>query len=265
MNSRGPDDHEPGWDDWPLDEEFDMDEEETGGTVKSGSKVLLRLAAIIALVAFLAFSYAWLPLISPSHFDFLRQDEGLSSESLVKAAKPAVVTIKTVDANGMPGTYRNGTGFNIDSAGLIVTNRHVVESAASIEITFADERQFFSKDYQIIKGYDLATVKINGRGLPVLPLTSQMQAVGEEVTIIGNPLGYQRVSARGAVQGYYDGGEAGAAVFAILATAEPGSSGSPVINSQGEVSGIVYAITDIEQAGKKVRCSLAIPAAALRK
>lgn len=265
MSNRGYDDHNSGWDDWPPDEEFDQDEEESGGTGRPGRKVLLRLAAVVALVAFMAFSYAWLPLISPSRFDFLRQDEGLSSESLVKAAKPAVVTIKAVDSNGMPGTYRSGTGFNIDPAGLIVTNRHVVEGAASIEITFADEQRFLTKDYQVIEGYDLATVRINGRGLPVLQLTSQMPAAGEEVTIIGNPLGYKRVSARGTVQGYYDGGEAGAAVFAIQATAEPGSSGSPVIDSRGQVSGVVYAIAEIRKAGGKVRCSLAIPAAVLQR
>lgn len=265
MRNKENDDNNPSLYEWPPQEELEMDEGEAGGPGKPRRKWLVRLAAAVALVAFLAFSYAWLPLILPSHFDFLRQDKSLSSESLVKASKPAVVTIKTVDSNGMPGSSRDGTGFNIDSSGLIVTNRHVVEGAASIEITFFNEQHFFAKDYNIIEGYDLATVRIKGHGLPVLPISSGLPATGEEVTIIGNPLGFKRVSARGAVQGYYEGGQAGPTVFAILATVEPGSSGSPVINNQGQVSGIVYAITSIEQAGKEVRCSLAIPASALQQ
>lgn len=248
-----------------MREETDMDEEDGGGGRRLRPAWLLRLAAAIALVAFVAFSYAWLPLLSPSHFKFLGQDRELSSESLVKSSKPAVVSIKTIAPDGLPGSSRAGTGFNIDPNGLVVTNRHVVDGAASIEITFSDEERFYSKDCQIIPGYDLALVKIKGHKLPILPVSDKLPTAGEEVTIIGNPLGFQRISARGSVEGYYAGGEAGSTVFAITAIAEPGSSGSPVLNKQGEVEGIVYAITNLKEGGQEVRYSLAIPANVLQQ
>ncbi|MGE5391852.1 MAG: S1C family serine protease [Deltaproteobacteria bacterium] len=245
-----------------LQDGWDMDEESEGKRRRPAW--LLRLAAAIALVAFIALSYAWLPLIAPSHFEFLRQDRELSGEAVVKASKPAVVSITATIPDGIPGSTRGGTGFNIASEGLVVTNRHVVDGAASIMITFSDYRRFYSKQYQIIEKYDLAVIRIKGQGLPVLPLSYTLPAIDEEVTVIGNPLGYQRVSARGPVEGYYDGGEAGAAVFAIRAIAEPGSSGSPVIDRQGRVCGVVYAITSIRKDGKEIRYSLAIPADALK-
>jgi len=247
-----------------LGEETDMDEEDEGGGKRLRPAWLLRLAAAIALVAFVALSYAWLPLISPSHFKFLSQDQELSSESLVKSSKPAVVSIMAIAADGLPGSSRAGTGFNIDPSGLVVTNRHVVDGASSIEITFSNEQRFISKDCQIIPGYDLALVRIKGHKLPILPVSDKLPTPGEEVTIIGNPLGFKRISARGSLEGYYAGGEDGSTVFAITAIAEPGSSGSPVLNKQGAVVGIVYAITNLKEDGHEVRYSLAIPAVIMK-
>lgn len=248
------------WGDPP--EGFDIDEE--SGEGKQRPTWLLQLIAAFALVGFIALSYAWLPLIAPSHFEFLRQDRELSEEAMVKVSKPAVVSILTTIPDGTPSSARAGTGFNIASDGLVVTNRHVVDGAVSIRVSFSDNQRYFTNQYQIIENYDLALIKIKGKELPVLSLSEALPAVDEQVTIIGNPMGFERISARGPVIGYYDGGEAGASVFAIRAIVEPGSSGSPVINTQGQVCGVVYAITDTEKDGQKIRYSLAIPAAALK-
>lgn len=253
-----------------LHELFEPEDElDIGEAAEDGDRIrrpawLLRLAAAFALIAFVVFSYAWLPLLSPAHFQFLSQDRELSKESLVKSGKPAVVSIRTVLAEGMPGASRAGTGFNIDSHGLVVTNRHVIEGASSIEIAFPSQRRFYTKDYRIIPGYDLALIRLNAQKLPVLPVSYQVPAVGDEVTIIGNPRGYRQIAARGLVQGYYAGGKDGDMVLAISAIAEPGSSGSPVLNGKGEAEGIVYAITKLTEKGQEVRYSLAIPAAYIK-
>lgn len=253
-------DAHPRGEEWAdLPEGFDLDEE--SGEGKKRPTWLLQLIAAFALVGFIALSYAWLPLIAPSHFEFLRQDRELSQEAVVKASKPAVVSIM---ATGTAGSARAGTGFNIASDGLVVTNRHVVDGAVSIRVSFSDNQRYFTNQYQIIENYDLALIKIKGQELPVLSLSEALPAVDEQVTVIGNPLGYERISARGPVAGYYDGGEAGASVFGIRAIVEPGSSGSPVINRQGQVCGVVYAITDTRKNGEEIRYSLAIPAAALK-
>ena len=246
--------------DEPLDG-FDMEEEP--GASRRRPTWMLQLVAAIALVAFIGLSYAWLPLIQPSHFEFLRQDRELSRETLVKDSKPAIVSIIATASDGLPQSTRAGTGFNIASDGLVVTNRHVVDGAVSIKLSFSDGRSFFTKEYQIVDNFDLALISFKGQDLPVLQVAKALPAVDEQVTIIGNPLGYQRVSARGPVAGYYAGGEAGASVFAIRAIAEPGSSGSPVLNRQGQVCGVVYAITTINEDGQENRYSLAIPATAL--
>ena len=90
-----------------------------------------------------------------------------------------------------------GTGFNLEPAGMIVTNRHVVEGASTVEVAFSDDKRLFSQDIDLLDGYDLAIVRLKGKGLPSLPVSDRMAEIGQSVTIIGNPRGFQGVSCRG--------------------------------------------------------------------
>lgn len=243
-----------------MDMEWDLlEEDEERGDKRS--KPVFKIGAVIILLAFIAFSYAWLLYLRPPHLDFLKQNRILSDEELVRRCKPAIVNIIATRAKAAENSQ--GTGFNLESQGLIVTNRHVVEGASSVEITFSEEKRYFSRDIQIIDGYDLALVRLDGEELPFLPVVNdQLPEPEQTVTIIGNPRGFQRVSARGEVEEYYKN-ETGMLVFTIAAAIAPGSSGSPVLDEEGHLVGIVYATGTININGENQERALAIPASAL--
>ncbi|MDD2587126.1 MAG: serine protease [Syntrophomonadaceae bacterium] len=244
-----------------IDTEWDMlEEDETEGDKRS--KLPLKIGAGIILLAFIAFSYAWLPLMWPPHLDFLKQDKILSEEDLVRQCQPAVVNIQAPKTGGF-ATTSQGTGFNLEPQGMIITNRHVVEGASSVEVTFSDEKQYFSQDIEMIDGYDLAVIRLNGNDRPSLPVANdQIVELGQTVTIIGNPRGFQRISARGEVKEYFKT-ETGMLVFSIAATIAPGSSGSPVLDEMGRLVGIIYATGTVTVEGEGQNRALAIPATAL--
>ena len=204
---------------------------------------------------------------------------------LTKALKPAVVNISTKrvqEGPAMQGPSGNedpfqqffrqfgqpqrrtvrsmGSGFVINSAGYIVTNNHVVEDATEILVKVDDGRELPGKVVGRDPRTDLALLKVDAAGLPVIPLgdSSELQ-VGEPVMAIGNPFGLERtvttgiVSATGRVigQGPYDD------FIQTDASINPGNSGGPLINARGQAVGINAAI--FSQNGGSVGIGFAIP------
>jgi serine protease Do len=145
-----------------------------------------------------------------------------------------------------PGERRGlGSGFIIDPTGHIVTNHHVVEGAALIEVTLADGRTFPAKLVGSDPETDLALLKIDATRLPTIPLgSSSALRVAEPVMAIGNPFGLDHTVTVGIISGtgrvigvgrYDDFLQTDAAI-------NPGNSGGPLINTRGEVVGINSAI-----------------------
>jgi S1-C subfamily serine protease len=119
---------------------------------------------------------------------------------VIAAVRPSVVaittTIPTISIFGGTFTQESaGSGWIIDSDGLIVTNNHVVEDADSINVTLEDGRSFLAEMVRTDPVSDLAVLKINARNLPAAKVgdSSKLQ-VGEWVIAIGNSLG-QGISA----------------------------------------------------------------------
>lgn len=243
----------------PLDKEWDtLNEDDAGGDRQNHP--IFKIAVVIILMAFIALSYAWLPSTWTTNFDFLKQDKALSEDEIVRRCKPAVVNIKST-RTGKTAAIQ-GTGFNLEPSGMIVTNRHVVEGASTVEVTFSDDKRLFSQDINLIDGYDLAVIWFKGNDLPSLPVSDRIVEIGESVTIIGNPRGFQGVSCRGKVREYYKT-DSGMLVFTIDAAIAPGSSGSPVLDAQGCLVGIIYAAGKIAVDGEEQNRAIAIPATAL--
>jgi serine protease Do len=153
-----------------------------------------------------------------------------------------------------------GSGFIINPAGYIVTNNHVVEGATDIRVKMADGRDMAAKVVGRDPKTDLALIKVEASGLPVIPLgDSTKLQVGEPVMAIGNPFGLEQtvttgiVSATGRVigQGPYDD------FIQTDASINPGNSGGPLINGQGQAVGINAAI--FSQSGGSVGIGFAIP------
>ena len=136
-----------------------------------------------------------------------------------------------------------GSGFVIDPSGLIVTNAHVIEGAAAIQVRLADGKRFQGKVVGRDNRVDLALLKIEGAtGLTPLPLgDSNRLRVGEFVLALGNPFGLEQsvsfgiVSRKGAPLSVASPG------FDFIQTdaaINPGNSGGPLVNVAGEVIGV---------------------------
>ncbi len=148
-----------------------------------------------------------------------------------------------------------GTGFVIDSSGLIVTNKHVVlDTTATYTVIGTDETE-----YQVTKVYrdpvnDLAILKIEGAKIPALQLgDSGKIRVGETVIAIGTALGeFRHTVTTGVISGIGRSITAGTGfsqfeelenVIQTDAAINPGNSGGPLINARGEVIGVSVAVT----------------------
>jgi serine protease Do len=151
-----------------------------------------------------------------------------------------------------------GSGFIIESSGLILTNAHVVEGANTIYVTLTDKREFKAKLLGLDKRTDIAVVKIEARDLPKLPLgDSSRVRVGEWVLAIGSPFGLENTVTAGIVSAKSrDTGDYLPFIQTDVAV-NPGNSGGPLLNTAGQVIGINSQI--FSRSGGYMGISFAIP------
>ena len=151
-----------------------------------------------------------------------------------------------------------GSGFIIESNGLILTNAHVVEGATNIYVTLTDKREFKAKLLGMDKRTDVAVVKIEARDLPRLPLgDSSRVRVGEWVLAIGSPFGLENTVTAGIVSAKSrDTGDYLPFIQTDVAV-NPGNSGGPLLNTAGQVIGINSQI--FSRSGGYMGISFAIP------
>jgi len=153
-----------------------------------------------------------------------------------------------------------GSGFVVDSDGLIVTNQHVVsDTTADYTVITEDGQEYAVEEILRDDFYDVALVKIiveKGKELPALTLgDSDSLLVGQNVIAIGTPLGeYAGSATTGIISGLNRSVTASSGWFGSTAKTyedviqtdaaiNPGNSGGPLINSLGEVIGINFATT----------------------
>ena len=181
-----------------------------------------------------------------------------SFTNLARLLEPSVVNISVIKKSGLntffpgfavptPHISGSGSGFVIDSKGLIVTNTHVVSGADEIKVQFAGQPGFF-KAKLVGKDdlSDIALLKIKPKKYlpPVRMGNSSVVQVGEEVAAFGNPHGYGHSMTQGiisAVKREIDDLN----LFPLLqtdASINPGNSGGPLVNLKGEVVGVNNAI-----------------------
>ncbi|GGP69978.1 S1C family serine protease [Streptomyces abikoensis] len=186
-----------------------------------------------------------------------------SVADIASKALPSVVTIEAQSSNGEGGT---GTGFVYDTQGHILTNNHVVASAADsgkLSVTFSDGKNYDAEVLGRAQGYDVAVIKLknpSGAKLTPLPLgDSDKAAVGDATVAIGAPFGLSGtvttgiVSAKKRPVASSDGGSGGQASYMSAlqtdASINPGNSGGPLLNAQGAVIGINSAIQSAGNGG----------------
>jgi S1-C subfamily serine protease len=174
------------------------------------------------------------------------------SEIIVTAvdkAKNAVVKIdKYSDFRGSERLSGTGSGFVFSSDGLILTNAHVIESASRLRVSLLDGNEFPGEIIGTDKETDIAIIKIfEGGYTPIRLGVSDNLRIGQLVIAIGNPLGYQHSVSVGVLSGVgrtmrTPGGQLIDDILQTDAALNPGNSGGPMINTDGEAIGINTAI-----------------------
>ncbi len=194
--------------------------------------------------------------------------------SVIKQVRPSVVAINTkvTSQSIFGGTYTQegaGSGWIIDSNGLIVTNNHVVDGATDITVTLEDGRTFPAGTVRADSVSDLAVVQIKADNLPQALKVGDSSAleVGDWVVAIGNSLGQGISATKGIVSAKNvsvsaDNGETLYDLIQTDAAINPGNSGGPLVNLAGEVVGInsiKVSQVGVEGMGYAISSQVAVP------
>lgn len=166
-----------------------------------------------------------------------------------------------LDQPRRPPQQGAGSGVIVSSDGYILTNNHVVQNAAEIEVRLADRREVKATVVGTDPDTDLAVIKIDLADLPALTFADSDQVeVGDTVLAVGNPFGLGQTVTSGIVSGlgratmglgYEDFIQTDAAI-------NPGNSGGALVDTQGRLVGINTAI--LSRSGGFMGIGFAIPA-----
>jgi serine protease Do len=163
---------------------------------------------------------------------------------------------------GQPAPVRGaGSGFIVSSDGYVLTNAHVVADASDVTVRLTDRREFSAKVIGSDARSDVALLKIDARErLPAVRIgdPSRLQT-GQWVLAIGSPFGLQNTATAGIVSATSRSVPGGSYVPFIQTdvAVNPGNSGGPLFNLQGEVIGINSMI--FSQTGGYMGLSFAVP------
>src|SRR5699024_3452258 len=176
--------------------------------------------------------------------DFLITSTKVTGDEELDDDTRSVVVVETDDSRG--------TGLSFTEDGLIMTNHHVVEGEEQVIVAFEEEGLFHADVLERYPDIDLAILKPKTtETLPHLALAQETKFNEDEaIYFIGNPLKFNRIANEGNIIGYTGLKSWDKEVIMMEAPVYRGNSGSPVINMDGKVIGIVFATTDDEEFGK---------------
>lgn len=226
--------------------------------------ILVFLSIIISLFALSNKGRLFTPKNNRDSLDLTKQkvvQEESAVIDVVEKVSPAVVSIivKTTNFDFFSGasTYESGigTGFIVDSTGLIVTNSHVVDDPnGEYSVVLKDGKDYKVEKIHLDESSDIAILEITARGLPKVEFgDSDSIKVGQKAIAIGNALGkFSNTVTVGVISGIareleamsgFGGTKVYEDVLQTDAALNPGNSGGPLLNSAGQVIGINVATT----------------------
>ena len=182
--------------------------------------------------------FRWIPLLVLMGMSWARGADVPDLRALARQSRPAVYLVALLDEDGK--NTGSGTGFLVSSDGLLVTNEHVIHGAKSM-IAKAENGGLFPirKVVAVDSANDLALLQLEGKDLPYLPLApGGITEAGTRIAVIGSPLGLEGTLTEGIVSARRKLPGQKREVLQISAPISHGSSGSPVLDSQGRVVGV---------------------------
>lgn len=189
------------------------------------------------------------------------RNEEMVNVTVYEKINPAIVLVEAQMLDGIS----SGTGCIINKSGIVLTSSHVVDKASYIEITTSKgevyKAEIIKKDAET---GDLALLKIQ----PNKPFPSTIKLgdsslvkVGQKVLAIGNPFGFNGTLTTGIVSRIdYERNK-----IQTDAAINPGSSGGPILNANGEVIGISQSIFNPDNNKSNIGIGFAVPANEVKK
>jgi putative serine protease PepD len=196
----------------------------------------------------------------------------LTAGQIYTASSKGVVEIKTTthaSGYGPPGFDQSGsaqgTGFQVDTKGDIVTNNHVISDGTSIRVTLRDGTSYPATVVAKDASNDLAILRINAPASELHPLSlasSSSLKVGDAVLAIGDPYGLTDTATAGIVSALdrtitAPNGSKITNAIQTDAALNSGNSGGPLLNASGQVIGVNSQIES--QSGGNVGIGFAVP------
>ncbi len=205
------------------------------------------------------------------------------SVAVYKAIVPSLVVIRTDGAGDtapntpstksfstptVPGSQKKfglGTGVVINDKGAILTANHVVAGATSIRLTFADGTTTSATILSQEPKQDIAVLMPDKTPSVIVPaVMGGGVQVGDETYAVGHPLGLTSSLSAGVISGLnrsirVDGGSTLEGLIQFDAAVNPGNSGGPLLNRNGQVVGIVTGLANPSEQGYFVGIGFAVP------
>jgi len=277
-----------GFDVDPIDEDVrassvaqHADSDQVGGA--SESVPLWRILLAAAFGALIASAIAWLLWPESSEQLSVEDIDSAIADALDQQARgptsatvayqeiaPSLVGVRTLDGDDVSNI---GAGVVINDGGQIITSLHVVTEATSIELAFADGTVSSATIASADPALDIALLTADRPGLlvPVVIGNSRTLEIGDQVFAVGNPLGLSASITSGVISGLNRDvplpgvGDDPAEddflndLIQFDAAVNQGSSGGPLLNTRGQVVGIVTTLADPAEQGVFVGIGFAVP------
>ena len=187
-----------------------------------------------------------------SSYAFDKEEQAIIT--LYEKINPAIVCIDSQVSDGISC----GTGCVIDKTGIILTSAHVVDTGENIIVTMSNGQDYKARIlYRFGDNKDIALLKIN---VPMELKTvkfgdSEKIKVGQKVLAIGNPFGFNGTLTQGIISRI----DYAKNRIQTDAAINPGSSGGPLLNKNGEIIGINQAIYNPDNNISNIGIGFAIP------
>lgn len=178
------------------------------------------------------------------------------TEEFVAVAEKAIPAVVSIEAGAA-----TGSGFIIDKEGRIITNYHVIDKAPTLRVYLPDKRIFSAQVIGFDAETDVALIKIKGDNLPVATLgDSDNLKIGQKVAAIGSPFGLESTITTGIVSAKHR--SRGHTIYRDFiqtdANVNPGNSGGPLVDLDGNVIGInTFILAKSEGLGFSIPINLA--------
>ncbi|MGA3219505.1 MAG: trypsin-like peptidase domain-containing protein [Acidimicrobiales bacterium] len=245
-------------------------------------RAVVALALLVVLAVFAAFYVTNLrisrrPSLTTSDVNAIVNQQVSTAISQLESQPPAAATayqavragLVVIEAQhqGAPGTEDLGTGVIVDTRGDILTALHVVQGASEINVTFADGTTSAAAITASDPTHDIAVLAAGRLPAVIVPaVLGPSPQIGDETFAVGNPLGLVGSLSAGVISGLdrtfkLGNGRTLSGMIQFDAAVNPGSSGGPLLNTKGQVIGIVTGLANAAGTDNFAGIGFAVPIA----